>query len=153
MTSFVYKWTDILHNKFYIGVHKVGTREPYICGSKYVREQIKVRPNDFKRDILAEFENYEDAYTFETKILQEVDAAKNPQYYNGHNNIRGKFYCKGHTVDSRTKISNSLKNIPKSEEHRHRIRLSQVGKFVSEEIRHKMSLARKGKKLVQGHYV
>lgn len=90
MDSFVYIWTNISTKQKYIGVHKGTPDDGYICSSKTMLEDYKINPTIFKRDIIAHG-SFDDMYDLESKLLREVDAAKNPQYYNQSNN-NGKFY-------------------------------------------------------------
>ena len=90
MDSFVYIWTNTLTNQKYIGVHKGTPDDGYVCSSKIMLEDYQSNPSTFKREIIA-FGSFDDMYELESKMLREVDAAKNPQYYNQSNN-NGNFY-------------------------------------------------------------
>jgi hypothetical protein len=90
MDSFVYIWHNIETNRKYIGVHKGTPDDGYICSSKTMLEDYKKNPSIFTRQVIAHG-TFEDMYVLETKMLHEIDAAKNPQYYNQSNN-NGKFY-------------------------------------------------------------
>jgi hypothetical protein len=107
MTGFVYCWTDHKENKLYIGVHKGKIDDGYICSSKIVLELMNKRPGDFTRQIIAEGD-YDLMRKFETKILQSVDARKNPDFYNGHNADGSNWYLKEHTEEAKRKISKKL---------------------------------------------
>jgi hypothetical protein len=39
--AFVYCWTDKLHNKLYVGVHKGNVDDGYICSSKIMLKEYK----------------------------------------------------------------------------------------------------------------
>ena len=71
MNSFVYKWTDTLTGKMYIGVHKGTTDDGYVCSSKYMMEEYVNRPDDFVREVL-ETGTYEECQLKETVILKSV---------------------------------------------------------------------------------
>jgi hypothetical protein len=90
MSSFVYIWSNISTNQKYIGVHKGTPDDGYICSSKTMLEDYHKTPDLFERTIIA-YGSFDDMYELESKMLREVDAAKNPQYYNQSNN-NGKFY-------------------------------------------------------------
>jgi hypothetical protein len=90
MSSFVYIWSNISTNQKYIGVHKGTPDDGYICSSKTMLEDYHKNSNIFERTIVA-YGTFDEMYELESKMLREVDAAKNPQYYNQSNN-NGKFY-------------------------------------------------------------
>lgn len=97
--SFVYCWTDHKFGKLYVGVHKGGYDDGYVCSSKTMLQEYKTRPNDFTREILADG-LWDDILKLEAAILISVNAAKSPSFYNLHNS-NGKFYCnsKGGTFE------------------------------------------------------
>jgi hypothetical protein len=107
MDSFVYIWTNILTNQKYIGVHKGTPDDGYVCSSKIMLEDYKNNPDIFEREILA-YGSFDEMYDLESRLLCEVDAAKNPQFYNRSNNT-GKFYIKKHTSKTKIKISKKHK--------------------------------------------
>lgn len=92
--GFLYRWTDIERNMFYIGVHKGTEDDGYICSSKYMMAEYKTRPHSFTRDIV-ETGDYEEMRKLEIKVLKEVDARHNPQYYNRSNGTHHLGYQKG----------------------------------------------------------
>jgi hypothetical protein len=57
----------------------------YVCSSKDLLVQMKLRPTDFTREVLATGSTYK-MRKLETKLLQEINVADNPNYYNKHNN-------------------------------------------------------------------
>lgn len=158
--SFVYCWTDKLTNKMYIGSHKGSENDGYICSSKIVLEHYKKRPNDFTRQII-EKGNYVDIRELESSLLKKYNAAKNERFYNQHNGD-GEFYCKGHTEETKKKISeggrgktvrfgkeNGMYGKKHSEETKEKIRDKAghwQGKKHSEETKKKMSESMKGLK-------
>lgn len=101
--SFLYCWTDQKTNKLYIGAHKGSTNDGYICSSKIMLEQYHLRPSDFSREIIAQG-TYQDIIVLEAKILSVVNARHNEDFYNQHNGD-GKFYNKGHTKETKEKLS------------------------------------------------
>jgi len=123
--SFLYLWIDNRKNMIYIGIHKGDINDGYVCSSKIVLEEFKKRPHDFKREII-KYGNYEDLIKEETKLLKEVDAAKNPNYYNQHNGD-GNFYCKFHTEETKNTIKNKLKSHKRTKEHGKAISESKKG--------------------------
>lgn len=145
MDSFVYKWTDTLTGKMYIGVHKGTTDDGYVCSSKYMMEEYVNRPDDFVREVL-ETGTYEECQLKETVILKSVDAAKNPMYYNQSNGAETFYWSGPLSEEMKKKVGLGLKGKPKSEEHKNKLRESLKGRPLSEETKKKMSVAAKGKK-------
>ena len=154
MESFVYCWTDRATNKLYIGKHKGSTDDRYISSSKYMLEEYIRRREDFCREILA-VGNDEDMVAFESAILIALNAAKDPLFYNMHNNNgRGNAAVKWHTAETKKKMSVSrLKVLEEKPEIRQRISESAsrrkaelnpfFGRTHTEEARSKMGLTKK----------
>lgn len=124
--SFVYRWIDLKSNKVYIGMHTGHIDDGYISSSNILNEQYKLRPEDFKREILFTGTT-SDVAIKEAALLNEVDARNNSQYYNQHNGD-GNFRLKAHTKDSKGKISRSKQGKLNPNK----------GKVFSEETREKM---------------
>jgi len=165
--DFLYCWTDTKFNKLYVGTHKGSTEDGYVCSGKLMLEQYQSRSEDFSRKIIAKG-SYDDMIALECAILRSANAAKDMDYYNQHNGD-GKFYNKGHTEDSKLKISLSNKgrkrpdllarnltnNPAKSEQSKIKMRGPRPsvagplnhrwGKSPSEETRALISLKNKGK--------
>lgn len=100
--SFVYEWTNTDNDMKYIGSHKGTVDDGYISSSKYFLKDYRSNPSKFIRNIIS-FGNVEDMRELESRLLQEVNAASNPQYYNKHNQ-NGKFVCQGHTEETKSKM-------------------------------------------------
>lgn len=141
--SFVYKWTHIPTQKWYIGSRTSKNGHPndgYVCSSTTVKTMIKQTPTDWVREILATG-SPSDMRLLEAKFLQESNARDNPQSYNQHNN-NGKFRFAGgksQTAEHREKISKALTGIIRSDEYKKK--QSQAKKGV---LNPKQSLATKG---------
>lgn len=70
---FVYKTTNTINGKIYIGVHSTKNLDDgYIGSGNQIRQAISKygKPN-FKREIIKFFDTQEEAYTFEAKIVDE----------------------------------------------------------------------------------
>lgn len=120
MEAFVYKWTDNLTGKFYIGSHKGSPDDGYICSSKLMKERYNERPEDFSREIIAEGD-HKNMIALEAEILDEVDARANTYYYNQTNGNEN-WYCKGHTAEAKEKmrikaIENNLEKVANGTHH------------------------------------
>jgi len=136
----------------YIGSHKGAIDDGYVCSSRLLMEQYLLRPKDFSREIVAEG-SFKDMRSLEAEMLNDIDARKNPTYYNQHNG-NGDFYNKGHTEDTKRKMSESRrgkKRKPFSEEHRRKQSEANTGIIRSEETKKKLSKAGKGKSKSEEH--
>lgn len=83
--AFVYCWTDHKKNMLYIGSHKGSIGDGYVCSSKHMMKEYKIRPQDFTRQIIAEG-SLDDIRKLETVLLQTVNARLNEDFYNQHQN-------------------------------------------------------------------
>lgn len=82
--AFVYCWTDKVTGMLYIGSHKGTPDDGYICSSKRVMNEYKKRKQDFVRQIVS-VGSLKDMRKFEAILLQKLNAAADPKYYNLHN--------------------------------------------------------------------
>lgn len=130
--AFLYQWYDKLTGKKYIGVHKGTPNDGYICSSKTMLEQYSIRHEDFNREIIL-FGTIDEMILAESKLLTEVNAAKNALYYNMHNGD-GKFYNKGHNEETKSKLKVARNK---------RIDKPRLGKPLSEEGKLKASASAK----------
>lgn len=153
----VYKTTNIVNNRFYVGVHAQDidpyTPDGYIGSGTLLKNAIeKYGKSSFVRETLYVFDNAEDAYQKESEIVNEqfLDEYKDVTY-----NLKvggdGNF---GMTPEHRRIISELWKGKSKTEEHRKKIGRSgeengmygktgenhpRYGKKHSEETKQKMS--------------
>ena len=110
--AYVYRMRELTTDKWYVGVHS-GANPEYICSSKIVLALYKANPENWDRKILR-YGKVDAMWALEESILRKLDAIKNPNSYNA--NIGGKHFRtthghlgKKHTLESRAKISASLK--------------------------------------------
>lgn len=70
----VYKTTNILNGKFYIGVHGTNNINDYYIGSgKILKEAIKkYSKENFKKEILFVFDSHEEAFKKENELVNET---------------------------------------------------------------------------------
>lgn len=80
---FVYKTTNTINGKIYIGVHStVNLDDGYIgSGKQFLKAVSKYGKPNFKREIIEFFNTSEEAYAFEEKIVNE-SFIKNKNTYN-----------------------------------------------------------------------
>lgn len=113
----VYKTTNTINGKFYIGVHKVNGSN-YLGSGKILKLAIKkYSKENFFRETLREFECAEDAYEYESKLVDE----KMVQNDNCYNIVEGggcpptgfgtdnNFYGRVHSEETKKLLSESRK--------------------------------------------
>lgn len=86
-TAYIYKWTHIPTNKWYIGSRTKENCHPddgYICSSKIVKPLIEQAPEEWSREIL-HTGTPQDMITLEATLLESLDAKHDTNSYNLHN--------------------------------------------------------------------
>ena len=89
--AFIYKWTNLITNKKYVGSHKGKVGDGYKDTSSNIefKKDRASGKSKFKYEVL-EYGDYEEIKNKERLILQKVDAAKSDEWYNKHNGSSGK---------------------------------------------------------------
>jgi hypothetical protein len=142
MYYIIYKITNSLNDKFYIGQHRTNNLEDGYMGSglyiknaknKYKEEFIKI----FKKEILEYCDNFDDMQIKEEYYIKnEYD---NPLCtnirYGGSQSI--------HSEKTKEKLSESHKGKKLSNEHKNKIRQANLGKVLSQETKDKISNSKK----------
>ena len=137
---FIYKTTNLVNGKIYIGQH-CGTNPAYLGSGKLLKAAIKkYGQENFKREILEYCDNVDHMNEREIIWIARYDSI-NPLI--GYNLARG---GGGLTEESIKKMSESQKGRKLSEKHRKKISEANKGKNFSEETRKKLSEAFKGRK-------
>jgi len=93
---FVYKWTNLVDQKWYIGSRTAKNCHPddgYICSSKKLKPLIESNPELWVREII-KTGSAEEMLLLETELLVAADAKNDPMSYNEHNSD-GKFSMAG----------------------------------------------------------
>lgn len=97
---YIYKTTNILNNKIYIGMHKSIDIEndTYLgSGRAFLKSLKKYGRNNFKREILFEFNTFEEALIKESVIVN-TEFVKRRDTYNLTNGGKGTEHISGHNV-------------------------------------------------------
>lgn len=139
---FVYKTTNLVNGKFYVGKHSTTNLDDgYLGSGKVIRDAIKKYGKEsFKREILDLFESEEAAYEFEATVVNHKD----PLSYNvSHGGVGSPF---GHVQQKEhvAKITRANTGKIRSEETRKRLRDSHMGKKLPEEQKARIGLALRG---------
>jgi hypothetical protein len=158
MYYFLYKTTNILNNKIYVGIHKTkNINDGYIgcgvftniSGTQLRRQRKSISPfwlavkkygvKYFKREIISFFNSYEEALAEERKII-DLEWIKNENNYNVA--LGGNRGCEGWKMPEEQKkhLSKLFKNKIVSEETRKKISNSNKGLKRSLEHKKKLSI-------------
>ena len=107
----VYKTTNLVNGKYYIGVHSCKCNPCRYLGSGVALKKAirKYGRDNFKRETLREFSTREEAFEYEADIVDKLDIRS----YNITNGGSGTFVFKTreHTSQTKRKISDSLKGM------------------------------------------
>lgn len=147
MIYIVYKITNLINEKIYIGVHKIlniSVDDGYMGSGTAIRDAIKKYGSEnFKKEIIEIFNDKESAYSMEAELVNEEFILRKDTYNmkpGGFGGFRAGIYSpwfgKHHTKETKQKMSNALsgENNPN------------FGKKLSDESRKKLSDARSGNK-------
>lgn len=148
-TYTVYKTTNLVNSKIYVGVHKTDNpNDSYLGSGVYIKEAIKLYgKKSFKKEILATFDNAEEAYKFESEYVN-IEFVKRDDTYN--------LVCGGSVSpdwDQNRIEVNKRRSGPNhpcfgkklSDEHKRKISESNIGRVFSEEARRNVSEGQKGR--------
>lgn len=134
--GFVYIWFDKKHKRYYVGSHWGRENDGYICSSTWMRNAYKRRPEDFKRRIIARFDNKKDLlekeYYYLSLIKQEELGVK---YYNHTSHVAIPNGTGELSEETRARLR----------EHRRSRECPRTGKKHSDETKKLYSEMRKGK--------
>lgn len=176
----VYKITNNVNNKIYIGVHKTKDLEDNYMGSGKIlkRAQEKYGIENFTKEYIKVFDNSEDMFNMEAELVNEVFISNESTYnlklggeggfdlintlglnvYDNHNEITRKSLQKGtdawiekYANDEVFREQHYLRSVKALEEYRERNENPFKGKRHNEESRAKISTAKKGTGIGEGN--
>ena len=148
----VYKTTNLINGRYYIGKHKTtNLNDSYLGSGTVIKEAIRhYGIANFSREILAVFENEADAFSFEALLVTD-SVVSDPLSYNLSTGGSG---GRTHHDASRQRMSEHGKGFVPwnkgksvwSDEERARIGKQSTGRTQSEETKRKRAAANTGKK-------
>ena len=142
MKYLIYKTTNILNNKIYIGKHQTKNINDNYLGSGVALEQAikKYGKENFKKEILFIFENEEQMNQKEKELVTESFIATNKNYNMGVGGEGGShFKGKQHSEKTKQKLSEIAKGHKVSDETKRKLSEINKNKIVSEETKKKCS--------------
>ena len=158
----VYKITNIINNKIYIGKHStINLNDSYMGSGDAIKLAIKKYGRDnFTKEILFEYDNERDAYSKEHDLV-DLNFIKRLDTYNKIEGGNGWAFGRKHTTYSKEKISKShkgrkhtiqskknmsigRKNIILSKTHKQNISNSMKNRKFSDEHKNKISKSKTG---------
>ena len=135
---FVYKTTNLLNGRYYVGVHKGTTCDDYLGSGISLKRAVRLYGRDnFKREVVLICESPDDAYELEALIVDQ-DFIAGSNVYNIALGGRGS-NDHPHSEETRQRMRK-----PKSEEHRKSISEAKLGKTTSSRHKAAMVLAKTG---------
>jgi group I intron endonuclease len=144
----IYKITNKLNNKVYIGKHQ--TKNPYdnyMGSGRAIKEAIKqYGKENFKKEVLFIFDTAEEMDAEERKIVNESFISTNKTYNMGLGGEGGPMFSGlKHSEETRKKLADIQRGKKHSEETRKKISEAGFGRQFSEETRKKLADIQKGK--------
>ena len=146
--NYIYKITNIINGKIYIGKHSTDDLNDGYMGSGVVLKKAKEKYgiDSFTKEYLAFCDTEDKLNWFEKFYIKKYDSTNKNIGYNLTNGGEGILGFHIHmTEETKKKISESKKGKHHSEEARKKMSESHKGRKLSEETRIKMSESRKGK--------
>lgn len=125
MFHFIYKTTNTITKKIYIGAHSTeNINDGYLGSGKQLKDAIKKYGIDnFTREILEFFDSREKAFEREAEVVTEDFIKKT----NTYNMCPGGLGCSTKTEQFKLQVSKKLKGRILTEEHKKKISQAQMG--------------------------
>lgn len=141
--GYIYKITNLLNGKIYIGQHKKNCFDSSYLGSGYMLNKAikKYGRESFECTFICFAQNKKELDKLEQFYIKKYNSTNLSVGYNIAEGGQGGDL--GENI--RKKISTSLKGRPKSADHKHKLSLANKGKHLSEEVKEKIRLGVKNK--------
>lgn len=146
----IYKITNTINNKYYIGVHKTNNpMDGYYGSGIVIQDAIKKHgKQNFIKEILFIFDNSQAAYAKEREIVDE-EFVKNPNTYNmqigGIPSIEWTTERKIRQSKNMSGVNHYAYGTKHSEEHKRKIGLAGIGRKIPKESIEQGAAKRRGK--------
>lgn len=156
----IYKTTNIINNKIYIGIHKTENKnDTYLGSGLFLKKAIKkYGKENFTREILFEFTNDEEqlAWDKEREIVNKDFVLRKDTYNLSIGGYKmsvlvgelNPFYGKKHSDEFKQKMSKIKKGTILSKEHKEKISMSSKKMWEDEEFKIRFITNRTGKKKI-----
>ena len=148
MFGYIYKTTNLINGKIYVGQHKTDTFDKYYKGSGQLltRAFKKYGKSNFACEVLATAETKEELNILETYWIAELNTMDTLVGYNLTEGGEGTVgYV--HTDEAKLKMSTAKKGKSLSPEHCKAIGRASLGRTLSEEAKAKLRAANLGRKV------
>lgn len=125
MYHYVYKTTNNINKKYYIGAHSSNKlNDGYLGSGEILKQSIKKHgKKNFTKEILSFFDTRQEAFEYEQKLVTESLVNDD----NCYNMCTGGLGCTIKSAEYKKKMSEKLKGRVFSEEHKRKISLAQTG--------------------------
>ena len=138
MDYYIYKITNNINNKYYIGAHKGELNDSYMGSGLKINRAIKKHGREnFTKEVLCICTNSESMYFMEKVFVGPEQVADKMCY----NLKEGGFGGSGYSEESKKKISESLRGRKHTEESKRKMSDALRGKKHSEETKRKIGEA------------
>lgn len=152
-TYYVYKTTNLVNNKYYIGVHKSSVKDlkkQYLGSGNLIRSAIKKYGREnFEIEILYTYNNSKEAFLKESELVTSVQVEDENCYNIKVGGLGGVGLV--HREETKKSISQSLSGKKKSASFSLNLSRIHKGKKVSNETREKQSISQKNRHKLRGH--
>lgn len=151
MFYIVYKTTNQVNGKFYIGTHKtVDLNDDYLGSGKYLKHAIKkYGAESFKKEILFVFDNSEEMFAKEAEIVTVEFLSENNTYNLKKGGFGGFDYCNSEKYDNPTHKIDHIKMMNDVRKQQFPFGVM-FGRKMSEQSRQKISKIKKGQQSFLG---
>jgi hypothetical protein len=142
MKYIIYKTTNIINNKIYIGKHQTENINDTYLGSGVALERAIKRygKQNFKKEILFVFNTEKEMNEKEKELVTESFIATNKTYNMGVGGEGGShFKGKNHSIETKQKLSEMAKDRKFSDEARRKISEANKKRVLSDETKKKLS--------------
>lgn len=150
MQGYIYKVTNIVNGKQYVGKRSRDYRNDYDyigSGTILLRARSKYGRENFVKEIIEECDTLEELNSREEYWIDFYNAVEDPNFYNLTPKANGSAKGSKRSEETKKKISESLTGKPLSDDHKKSISYSLTGRHLSEDTKQKLSDTLTGRKM------